>query len=38
MVYRNAYIKLSKEFHPDHNVGKSEQEIEKIHNKVGIGI
>lgn len=30
---RNAYIKLSKEFHPDHNIGKSEQEIEKIHNR-----
>ena len=31
---RSAYLKLTKEFHPDHNVGKSRQETERIHNKV----
>eukprot|EP00088_Acartia_fossae_P057698 TRINITY_DN6733_c0_g1_i1.p1 TRINITY_DN6733_c0_g1~~TRINITY_DN6733_c0_g1_i1.p1 ORF type:complete len:318 (-),score=28.64 TRINITY_DN6733_c0_g1_i1:219-1133(-) len=30
---RSAYLKLTKEFHPDHNVGKSRQETENIHNK-----
>ena len=32
---RSAYIKLSKELHPDHNAGKSPEENEYIHNEVG---
>jgi len=30
---RSAYLKLSKELHPDFNIGKTEKEIESIHNK-----
>lgn len=30
---RSAYIKLSKELHPDHNAGKSPEENEYIHNE-----
>jgi len=30
---RSAYLKLSKELHPDFNVGKTEKEIEDIHNR-----
>jgi len=30
---RSAYIKLSKEYHPDYNIKDSKQETDKIHNK-----
>jgi len=30
---RSAYLRLSKELHPDTNVGKSDEESEEIHNK-----
>jgi len=30
---RSAYLKQSKEFHPDHNIGASKKEIDEIHNK-----
>jgi len=30
---RNAYLRLSKELHPDHNIGKDESETERIHQK-----
>jgi hypothetical protein len=32
-LVRSAYLRLSKDFHPDLNVGKDEQDTETIHNK-----
>ena len=34
LFFRNAYLKLSKELHPDTNQGKSEKESQEVHNKV----
>ena len=31
---RSAYLKLSKDLHPDHNTGKSAEENDVIHNQV----
>ena len=31
---RSAYLKLSKDLHPDHNAGKSAEENDVIHNQV----
>ena len=35
IFFRTAYIRLSKEFHPDHNAGVDDAKMETIHNKVG---
>ena len=32
-MFRSAYIKLSKEYHPDHHIGESTKNTEDIHNK-----